>query len=125
MSTHLHITSWVLALVLLGLSFWFYRGGRAKAGKITHMILRLDYLLILYSGGSLLGAYFGGSAMLGEAIVKALAGVWVIYAMEMILIRSSKSTSSRNGWIQFWIAIIIALVLGFGRLPLGVLPIAG
>ncbi|MYL32287.1 DUF1516 family protein [Pontibacillus yanchengensis] len=124
MTTHLHITSWVLALVLLGLSTWFYRFGKQKQGKITHMVLRLDYLLILYSGGSLLGGYFGGdtSGYMIELIVKVISGLWVIYAMEMILIRSNKQHGTRSGWIQFWIAIVLALVLGFGRLPFGILP---
>ncbi|GGD17753.1 YisL family protein [Pontibacillus salipaludis] len=123
--THLHITSWVLALILLGLTVWFDRLGKPKIGKVFHMILRLDYLLILYSGGSLIAVYFAnaGGAMLGEAIIKSLAGLWVIFAVEMIAVRAKKRVSAKSAWIQFFIAIIIALVLGFGRLPMGILPL--
>ncbi|MDY0396057.1 DUF1516 family protein [Virgibacillus halophilus] len=32
--------------------------GKGKGAKILQMILRLDYLLILYSGGALLSWYF-------------------------------------------------------------------
>lgn len=125
-STHLHITSWVLALILLGLGVWFYRFGKEKAGKIVQMILRLDYLLILYSGGALLAVYFGGSGgYIGEVIVKALAGIYTIATIEMILVKAKKRKPARRVWIQFFIAIIVTLILGFGRLPLGILPIAG
>jgi len=117
--THLHIFSWVLALVLLGVAVWLYRFGKAKPGKIVHMVLRLDFLLILYSGGSLLGDYFTGiSGYTGEVIVKALAGIWVIASIEMIANKAKKREPARTWWIQFFISFIIAVVLGFGRLPM-------
>ena len=118
--THLHITSWVLALVLLGVAVWLYRFGKAKPGKIVHMVLRLDILLILYSDGSLIGGYFSGSALLPEAIIKALAGIWTIAAIEMIANKAKNRKPAKTWWIQFFIAFIIAVVLGFGRLPMGI-----
>ncbi|WP_066187028.1 MULTISPECIES: YisL family protein [Gracilibacillus] len=118
--THLHITAWVLAVILLFVSYAMYKKG-SKAGKILHMILRLDYLLILYSGGDLIADYFiGTNSYLPEAIVKGVAGIWVIAAMEMILVKTAKSKPAKSFWIQFIIAFIIVLVLGFGRLPIGV-----
>ncbi|KGX83934.1 YisL family protein [Pontibacillus marinus] len=120
--THLHITSWVLALILLGVAVWLYRFGKAKPGKIVHMILRLDFLLILYSGGSLIGNYFEGiSGFTGELIIKVIAGIWTIAAIEMIANKAKKRQPARTWWIQFFIAFIIAVVLGFGRLPLGIM----
>ncbi|SHM43543.1 YisL family protein [Gracilibacillus kekensis] len=118
--THLHITAWVLALILLFVSYAFYKKGH-KAGKILHMILRLDYLLLLYSGGDLLASLFDvNSPIFGELIIKGLAGLWVIVAMEMILVKTSKSQPTKSFWIQLIIALVFVLVLGFGRLPLGV-----
>ncbi|UOQ86543.1 YisL family protein [Gracilibacillus salinarum] len=119
--THLHITAWVLALILLFVSYAMYKKGN-KAGKILHMILRLDYLLLLYSGGDLFAQYMDGgfSTYAGELIIKALAGLWVIAAIEMILVKTSKGKSAKSFWIQLVIAAVIVLVLGFGRLPMGV-----
>ena len=64
MNTHLHITSWVLAIILLIVVLMLHKQGKAKAAKIVHMILRLDFLLILYSGGELFSMYFSGANML-------------------------------------------------------------
>ncbi|MGM8212648.1 YisL family protein [Virgibacillus sp. W0430] len=122
---HLHITAWVLAVILVFIVSAFYGQEKTKQGKILHMILRLDYLLILYSGGSLLGTYIANGVsggMLGEVIVKVIAGLWAIVAMEMIGVKTKKSKPVKSWWIQFAIAAIIAIGLGFGRLPLGILP---
>lgn len=116
--THMHITAWVLALILFIVAYVMYNQGKGKPGKIVHMILRLDYLFILYTGGSLLGHYFGGGNLLPEAIVKGLAGIWVIAALEMILIKTSKNKPAKSFWNQLVIALIITLVLGFWRLPM-------
>ncbi|KGX92644.1 hypothetical protein N781_15095 [Pontibacillus halophilus JSM 076056 = DSM 19796] len=123
MTTHLHITSWILLLALFGLAIFFNRLGREKAGKIVQMIMRLDYLLILYSGGSLLGAYFqyANGAEIGESIVKAIAGIWVIGIVEVLTTRSHKRKKAGTAlWVQFFIAFIITIVLGFGRLGYGI-----
>ncbi|HLQ71859.1 MAG TPA: YisL family protein [Bacillota bacterium] len=118
---HMHITSWVLAFILLVLVIMFHRQGKEKASKIVHMILRLDFLFILYTGGSLFSNYID-SDMLPEAIVKVVAGLWAIIAMEMIALKVKKDLPSRSWMIQLIIAAVIAIALGFGRLPMGVLP---
>lgn len=116
--THLHITAWAIAIILLIVVLALRKSKNPKAAKIVHMILRLDYLLILYSGGELLT--YSSKHFLGELIVKVLAGLWVIVSIEMIAVRSGKEKSTRGVWIQFLIAFIITLVLGFWRLPLTV-----
>lgn len=121
LNTHLHVTAWVLALILLLVSLSLHKSGKRRGAKITHMILRLDYIIIILSGLDLLRHYFSGS-MLPEAIIKSIAGLWIVFAMEMILVRNGKNHSTKGAWIQLIIAFIIALALGFGRLPLGFLP---
>jgi len=127
MTTHLHITAWALAIILLIITVTLYGKGNKKGGKITHMILRLDYLLILYSGGALLSYLLTndfsasyGSSLLPESIVKGLAGLWAIVAMELISVKTAKGKPTKGAWIQLIIAVIITLILGFGRLPLQV-----
>ncbi|MUV36554.1 UPF0344 protein [Lentibacillus sp. JNUCC-1] len=118
MNTHLHVTSWVLALILLAVVVMLHKQGKAKAGKIVHMILRLDYLLILYSGGDLFANYMGDDLLM-LAIVKLLAGIWAIAAIEMIGVKTAKDKPAGSWWVQLVLAFIITLVLGFGFLPLG------
>jgi len=119
---HLHITAWVIAFILLFVVTSFYKQGKAKPGKILHMILRLDYLIILFSGISLFFQYHSYSSHLGELIIKMLAGLWAIAAIEMISVKTNKEKPTKAWWIQFVIAALIAIILGFGRLPLGILP---
>lgn len=120
---HMHITSWLLAFILLILVVLFYKQGKEKLGKILHMVLRLDYLFILYTGGSLLGDYFTATiGHTGELVIKVIAGLWSIVAMEMVTVRIAKGKPAKTWWIHLLIAAIIAIVLGFFRLPLGVLP---
>ncbi len=52
--THWHITSWVVALILVFVSYGLYGSGKAKGAKITHMILRLFYIIIILTGAELL-----------------------------------------------------------------------
>src|SRR5699024_3628813 len=116
---HLHITAWVLAIILLFISFSMYKGGKMKPAKILHMILRLDYSLLLYSGGSLFASYSNIGFLV---IVKVLAGIWAIMAIEMIAIIASECLPASSFWTAFVIAVVIAIVIAFGFLPLGILP---
>lgn len=120
---HMHITAWVLALILLVLVVVFHKQGNKKVGKILHMVLRLDYLFVLYTGGYLLGNYFSTTiGHTGELVIKVIAGLWVIVSAEMIAVKTNKQKSTKSWWIQLVIAAIIAIGLGFARLPLGILP---
>src|SRR5699024_10542162 len=111
---HLHITAWIIAIILLFVTNSMYKKGK---GTAPHMILRVMYLIILFSGIMLFFDYANYSF---ELIIKAIAGLWVIVAMELISVKAKERCSATAGWTLFWIALIIALILGFGRLPMGV-----
>lgn len=121
---HMHITSWVLAFILLVFVIMMHRTGKGKAANIIHMILRLDFLFILITGGFLFSNYFsaGLSSYMPEAFIKVLAGLWAIVSMEIICLKVRDNRPTRGVMIQLIIASVIAIALGFGRLPLGVLP---
>ncbi|WP_324609864.1 YisL family protein [Oceanobacillus damuensis] len=118
----MHITAWVLGFILFVAAMMMQKQRKAKPAKIIHMILRLVYLFILYTGGVLVWEYIQNSGMpiLAEAITKGIAGIWIIAAMERILVKLSNGERTKGVWIEFWIALVIVLVLGFVRLPMGI-----
>ncbi|MCM3595306.1 YisL family protein [Metabacillus idriensis] len=115
MTTHLHITTWVVALILFFVANSLFKSGKEKPFKIVHMTLRLFYLLIIGSGLQLLLSL---ASISGEYIGKAILGVYVIAMMEIILVRAKKKKPTRIFWIQFVIVLIVVILLGL-RLPIG------
>ncbi|GGM25170.1 UPF0344 protein YisL [Paraliobacillus quinghaiensis] len=123
---HLHITSWVLALILFAVTYSLYKQDKQKPAKISHMITRVTYLLIIYSGGDLLYGYITSGtwdAYMAEMIVKIAAGLWVVACLEMLLVRYAKGKPIKGFFVQLIVALVIVLALGFGRLPWGLLPL--
>jgi hypothetical protein len=111
--THAHITAWVVALILFFVTVSMQRSNSPKA-RMMQMILRLFYLIIIGTGALLLHSI---ASIPPLYIVKVIVGVWVIGAMEMILVRAAKGKNTNMFWIQFVIAFIVVLYLGF-KLPL-------
>ena len=113
--THLHITTWVVALILFFVAVSMQKGSKGR--KITHMILRLFYILIIATGVALfITALDYGQGMLYG--FKLLFGLGVIAFMELVLVRSNKGKSTGRMWAGFIICLIVVLVLGF-KLPMG------
>ncbi|MBM7586481.1 ABC-type transport system involved in cytochrome c biogenesis permease subunit [Bacillus pakistanensis] len=120
-TTHAHITTWAIALILFFVALGLHNSGKEKARKIVHMTLRLFYLLIILTGALLFWKHQGiNPALYG---IKALAGIWIIAMFEMILVRTSKGEKTGAFWVQFIIALLVLLYLGL-RLPLGFHPFA-
>jgi|SRR5690625_1783476 len=115
----IHIIGWVSAILLLFGVVNYYKQEKGSRGKILHMILRLSYLVILFTG---IGLFFVYEQISGELIFKVIAGFWTIVSMEMITVKERKKLPNKAWWIQFVIAALIAILLGFTRLPLGYLP---
>ncbi|WP_228027661.1 YisL family protein [Bacillus fonticola] len=113
MVTDLHITTWVVGIVLFLVAYNMYKKGNAKAAKINHMITRVLYILIIWTGINL----FIPTDPLYN--VKALAGILVIVGMELTLVRTKKGKSASIGWGLFIVGLAGALVLGM-MLPQGI-----
>ncbi|RSD29337.1 YisL family protein [Mesobacillus subterraneus] len=111
---HAHMTAWFLALILFFVSLGLHKSGKEKGAKIVHMVLRLFYLLILLTGFMLLFSININMMY----VLKAAVGLWVIAMLEMILIRTKKNEKASILWIQFIVALLLVLYLGFS-LPLG------
>ena len=114
-STHIHITTWVLAIVL-----FLIAAIATKPNKGVHMALRLMYILIIISGGALFMEYRDVIAEGGSYYdMKLLFGVLVIGFMEMILVRKNKGKSTTLFWVLFGITFLVTLYLGlFGGISM-------
>ena len=116
---HMHITSWAVAIILLFVVAALYKQGKAKPAKITHMILRVFYILIIVTGFGLIGSSFDYYPY----IIKMIVGLIVISAVEMILVRGSKGKSTGTFWILFAVSFAAVLYLGLS-LPINFQPFA-
>lgn len=113
-TTHLHITTWVIAIVLfLAAAFM---NPESKGRKIVHMILRLFYILVIITGLALFIAHSSFDAM--EYGLKFLFGILTIGMMEMVLVRGKKGKSVTMFWILFAVFLLATMFYGF-RLPIG------
>lgn len=111
--THLHITSWVVAIILFIVAVLLTKNKNEKPAKIVLMILRLFYLFIIGSGIQL---YFLVDPSSGYHI-KALLGVLVIVFMELVLAGIKRGKSTTIYWILWFVILAATIYMGF-TLPL-------
>lgn len=111
---HFHVTAWFVTLVLFFVAIYLQKANKQKPVKILQMVLRLFYLIVLGTGLHLLGAYY---QFQGNALIKGIIGLWVIFCLEFILTRASKGKPTKPFWIQLIIALV--LVFYFGYVVLG------
>ncbi len=112
---HMHLTSIVIAIILFFVSASMKTG--SKGQKVTHMILRVFYILILITGGILFSSAMAGTMAMQYGL-KLLGGILVIGMMEMVLVRKEKSKSTGVLWTLFVIFLLFTLYMGL-HLPLG------
>lgn len=113
-TTHVHITTWVVAIVLFLVAAFMDR--ESKGRKILHMILRLFYILIIITGLALFIEWSSSDAM--QYGMKFLFGILTIGMMEMVLVRSKKQKPVTLFWILFAVFLLVTMFFGF-KLPVG------
>lgn len=122
---HLHLTSIFIAAILYVVALILYKKDPAKenkGAKITHMILRVIYLLVIFSG---LMVYIGNMEIisaLNEHMlygIKVLCGIVAVALMEMSLIKVRKQNGKGGMWLVITIVLIVATFLLGAYLPLG------
>lgn len=114
-STHFHIFTWVVGIILFLVSAGMAAGSKGK--KVTHMIARLFYILILISGAALFFKYQTADSMLYG--IKFLLGLLTIGFMEMVLVRGEKGKKTGMMWILFFVFLLATMFIGF-KLPVGI-----
>ncbi|MBB4824485.1 peptidoglycan/LPS O-acetylase OafA/YrhL [Sporosarcina luteola] len=114
-TTHFHIFTWVVGIIVFLVAAVLAKGTKGK--KITHMIARLFYVLILFSGVLLFmkSMNYGMGAQYG---IKFLLGLLTIGMMEMVLVRSNKGKSVTLFWVLFFVFLFATMYMGF-KLPMG------
>lgn len=112
MFAHTHASSWFITLALFALSYAFLKGGKAKPQKITQMILRLFYIIMLVSGVGMLIVYRFPLVL----VIKGILAIVLIGIMEMIITRGGKGQSISKYWLPFFIALALVLLIGFGAI---------
>ena len=113
-TTHLHITTWVIGIILFFVTYSLLKKGNPKA-KMIHMITRVFYILIFLTGGMLI------SNFMHYMHQKMIVGILVIGFMEMVLVRTKKGKSTGIVWTLFVLAFLYVLYLGLS-LPMGLHP---
>ena len=112
-TTHLHITTWAIALIL-----FFVAALASKKLTAVHMTLRLFYILVIVTGALLFFEYrdliveIHDSGMIYD--MKFLFGILLIGGMEMVLVGKNKGKKPIVGWIIFTVSLVAVLLLGTG-----------
>ena len=114
-TTHFHIFTWAVGIIVFLVAAFMAKG--TKGRKIAHMIARLFYVLILFSGVMLFmkSMSYGMGAEYG---LKFLFGLVTIGMMEMVLVRTEKGKSVAMFWVLFFVFLLATMFLGF-KLPMG------
>jgi uncharacterized membrane protein len=113
--THVHITTWLVAIILFFVANSLFKSGKEKPFKIVHMVLRLFYVLIIVTGIIIASDIYKFS---GEYIGKIILGILTIGMMEMVLGKLKKGQPTKVFWIIFFVVLILTILLGL-RLPMG------
>ena len=124
---HLHITAIVVSIILYLVVYFMYRGNNTadnKVAKILHMVLRLFYLIVLFSGlmiyvGNMEGISNSGSHM--QYGIKVLLGLLSVVFMEVSIVRLKKQSTSATMLMILTLVLIIATIVMGSVLPLGIL----
>jgi hypothetical protein len=106
---HAHVTTWTIALILFVVNLFLLSSDNQKARKITHMILRVFYILLIITGGALVFAYH----FWWTAVVKALLALLLIYLMEAILNKGAKGALKGGTRTLYTVLFIVDIILVF------------
>lgn len=112
-TTHLHLTTWIIGVILFLITYSFLKKGHSKA-KMMQMITRVFYILIFLTGGMLITDF-------GLYAEKMVLGILVICLMELVLIRTAKRRSTWSAWVLFILLFAFVIYVGLS-LPMGFHP---
>lgn len=104
-----HAGSWFFTILLFAISYALFRKGRMKPQKITHMILRVFFIIMIISGIGMVVALQLPVAF----ILKGVLAFILIALMELILTRSVKGKETKVYWLPSAGVLLLVLLIGF------------
>lgn len=124
---HLHLTAIIVSFILFIAVYVMYKKNNTAENKpafIMHMVLRVFYLLVLFSGimvyvGNMEGISNAGSHM--QYGIKALLGILSVVFMEVTIVRLKKNSEKATMLLVICLIAIVATVIMGAMLPLGML----
>ncbi len=121
---HLHLTAIIVSIILFIAVYVMYKKNNTAENKpafIMHMVLRVFYLLVLFSG---IMVYVEGMAGIESHMmygIKVLLGLLSIGFMEISIVRLKKNSVKVSVLLIVTIVLIIATVIMGSILPMGML----
>lgn len=124
---HLHLTALIIAFILFIVVYAMYKKDNTKENRtafILHMVLRVFYVLVLFSGIMVYVNNMEGISNAGDHMrygIKALLGLLSIGFMEMAVVRLKKHSAQATIFLVICLVLIVATVILGSILPLGIL----
>lgn len=121
---HLHLTAIIVSFILFIAVYAMYKKNNTAENKpafILHMVLRVFYLLVLFSG---IMVYVEGMAGIESHMmygIKVLLGLLSIGFMEISIVRLKKKSVKASVLLIVTIVLIVATVIMGSILPMGML----
>lgn len=113
--TYTHMTSWFILLFFYFFILIMYKG--TKGRKIMHILVRVMYVVVIITGGSLYYVMMHSDHWLAY-IFKIIAGVLFIILAEITIIRANKSKKFQIPFLSSLAMIIFMMFMGY-YLPMG------
>lgn len=107
----LHKSGWLLMVIMFIVSYALIKKNSQSGAKVTSMILRLLYLVMLISGAVMLYRYNFSFVF----VIKGLLAVVLIAIMEATLGRVKRQPGAKMGvpWLLFIIVLVLVVLIGF------------
>ena len=121
---HLHLTAIIVSIILFIAVYAMYKKNSTAENKpafILHMVLRVFYLLVLFSG---IMVYVEGMSGIESHMmygIKVLLGLLSIGFMEISIVRLKKKSVKASVLLIVTIVLIVATVIMGSILPMGML----
>lgn len=121
---HLHLTAIIVSFILFIAVYFMYKKNNTAENKpafIMHMVLRVFYLLVLFSG---IMVYVEGMAGIESHMmygIKVLLGLLSIVFMEISIVRLKKKSVKASVLLIVTLVLIVATVIMGSILPMGML----
>ncbi|MBM7553955.1 DUF1516 family protein [Thalassobacillus pellis] len=105
----IHRNSWIFVFTLFFIVYALYGKKKSKAANMTQMILRFFFIIMLFSGVSLVIAYNFDPFY----VTKGLFAITMMGLMESSTVRRKKGQQSKLAFISGSILLITVVLMGF------------